>query len=53
MCPRLKNTICTMVDIGPTHLDCVSEGHCNGEGWPDCSVYISQFFFDRNDEYIQ
>jgi len=52
MCPNLKHTICTMVDIGPEHVDCVMEEHCLGDGWPDCNLYISQFFFDKNDEYI-
>jgi hypothetical protein len=52
MCPQLKDTICRMVDMGPEHLDCVQEEHCLGDGWPGCSVYISQFFFDRNDEFI-
>jgi hypothetical protein len=53
MCPQLKDTICGMADIGPEHLDCVQEEHCLGDGWPGCSVYISQFFFDRNDNYIE
>lgn len=53
MCPELRNTVCTLVEIGPKYLECVSEEHCNGEGWwPHCNVYISQFFFDKNDDYI-
>ena len=52
MCPKLNNMICTVVDIGPTNLDCASEEQCHGNNWPNCSVYFSQFFFDKNDEFI-
>ena len=52
MCPQLKDVICRIVDIGPEHVECVTEDHCLGEYWPDCSVYVSQFFFDKNDEFV-
>ncbi len=52
MCPQLKDAICAMVDMGPEHLECVREENCLGDGWHDCGVYISQFFFDKNGEYI-
>lgn len=52
MCPQLKGTICRLVDVGPEHLDCVREENCLGNGWQSCGVYISQFFFDSNDEPI-
>ena len=52
VCPQLKDTVCRIVDLGPEHLDCVREENCLGNGWPGCGVYISQFFFDGNDEPI-
>jgi len=53
MCPQLKDAVCRIVDIGPEHVECVTEEHCLGENSPDCKLYISQFFFDSNDEYIE
>ncbi len=52
MCPQLKDAICAMVGMGPEHLECVREESCLGDGWTSCGVYISQFFFDKDDEYI-
>jgi hypothetical protein len=53
MCPQLKDTICIMADMGPEHLECVRKENCLGAGWRDCQVYISQFFFDKNYEFIE
>jgi hypothetical protein len=52
MCPHMKGMICRMVDVEPEHLDCVRGENCLGDGWKSCGVYISQFFFDKNDELI-
>ena len=52
MCPNLKGTICNMIDVGPEHVECVREENCLGEGWQNCGIYISQFFFDKDDELI-
>ena len=52
VCPKIKGSTCEIVDMGPEHLECVREENCLGDGWPDCGVYISQFFFDKDDEYI-
>ncbi len=52
MCPYMKETICEMVGISPRHLECAKLENCYGDGWTNCNTYISQFFFDSNDEYI-
>jgi len=52
MCPKLKGAICDMVGISPEKLECVKREDCLSASWTDCEIYISQFFFDRNDEYI-
>lgn len=52
MCPYMKETICEMAGISPEHLECAKIENCNGDGWKGCNTYISQFFFDSNDEYI-
>ncbi len=52
MCPKLKGAVCDMVDIRPEHVDCASKADCLSNAWVDCQLYISQFFFDQNDEYI-
>lgn len=52
MCPYMKETICEMVGISPRHLECARMENCIGDGWTNCNTYISQFFFDANDEYI-
>jgi len=53
MCPKNKNGICAMIDLNPNELDCVNSEDCVGTNWPRCSVYNSQFFFDRNDSFIR
>ncbi len=53
MCPYLKGTICEMVGLSPAHLECVRVANCLEDGTLACDVYISQFFFDSNDEYIE
>jgi hypothetical protein len=52
MCPYLKGMICQMVGISPAHLECVRTENCHSGNSLTCDVYISQFFFDSNDEYI-
>ncbi len=52
MCPYLNGTICKMVGISPTHVECARNETCHGDHLLTCDVYISQFFFDSNDEYI-
>jgi len=52
MCPKLKGTICDMVDVSPEYVECASMENCLSGASLDCAIYISQFFFDENDEYI-
>jgi hypothetical protein len=53
MCPKMKGAVCSLVDISPHSLECVSVRDCFGGDWPTCGVYVSQFFFDRNDEFVR
>ncbi len=53
MCPKLKGAICSMVELSPNNLVCVDASDCFGGDWQHCSVYVSQFFFDKNDEFVE
>lgn len=52
MCPYLRGTVCEMVGISAAHVDCAKTENCDSGNSLTCDVYISQFFFDSNDEYI-
>jgi hypothetical protein len=52
MCPKMKGTVCNLVDLSPISVECVNVSDCLGSDWRSCGVYISQFFFDKDDELI-
>ena len=52
MCPKMIDGICALGDIEPEHIGCASSKQCQGKNWSDCSVYVSQFFFDSSDKFI-
>ena len=52
MCPKLRGAVCDMVDLNPEHMECAKSEGCLSDDWVNCEIYISQFFFDRDDEYV-
>ncbi len=51
MCPEFREGVCEIAGIEPAEIKCTSKDCCLSNDWEECSVYISQFFFDPEKEF--
>lgn len=50
-CPYLEDGFCTISGIERETAGYIDKNSCYSNEWNKCSIYISQFFYDPNDNY--
>jgi hypothetical protein len=50
-CPYLEEEFCRMSGIERGMEEFIDKKLCRSSEWNKCTVYISQFYYDPNDNY--